>query len=872
MQSTSTQHINRARNRYVISILVVGAVIVFLGTTALVMAQHATPSEIDRRADELLSKLTLQQKIELLGGEDNMFTRAIPEIGLPRLKMSDGPMGVRTWGETTGYAAGIGLAASWDVDLAKRVGSSIGQDARARGVNFLLGPGINIYRLPLNGRNFEYFGEDPYLAGQIAAHYIMGVQNEGVVATVKHFAMNNSEYDRHNVNSVVDERTMREIYLPAFEAAVKEGHVGAVMDSYNLINGVHATQNDFLNNEVLKKEWGFRGILMSDWGATYDGVADANAGLDLEMPFPRFMNPQTLLPAIQDGKVSQATIDDKVRRILRVALEFGFLDRDQTDLDIPLYSQASRATALQSAEESAVLLKNEGAILPLDLSQIHSIAVIGPNAYPAVPSAGGSAEITSFDPSSFMTGISDLAGDKAKVYWSPGIKDLREIFTEGGYSASSFTSDKAGKHPGLKQEEFDSGTFEGNPDRTSTAMHINSAFGFQFGPASRTHLAVRWTGYYTPKTNGAQRFIAAAIGGDSYKLYVNDKLVLESKAQETQSPLSADVDLTQGTPASVRFEYVSETNRIRASLGVIPADEMLQPDVKKIASMADAVVVCIGFNPESEGEGRDRTYTLPIGQDSLIKAIASVNRRTIVVLTAGGSVDTSQWIDSVPVFIQDWYGGSEAGHALAALLLGKADPSGRLPISWERHLEDDPAYKNYYEEPGTRDVKYAEGIFIGYRYFDKSETKPLFPFGFGLSYTTFAFSHLAVTPEEASADGPITVSFDVMNTGDREGAEVAEVYEGDPSATVPRPIKELKGFERVTLNPGETKHVSVTLDRRSLAYWDVAGKDWKVDPGKFGVYVGDSSAHVPLTTEFTVQKRGRQVRAILRACRVVENH
>jgi beta-glucosidase len=816
-------------------------------------SQEPNSEQIDRQVNALLSKLSLQQKIKLIGGVDGMFTYAMPSIGLPRLKMSDGPMGVRTWGPDTAYAAGIGLAASWDPALARLVGIALGRDARARGVNFLLGPGVDIYREPMNGRNFEYFGEDPYLASRIAVSYIEGVQSQDVVATVKHYAMNNSEYDRHNENSIVGPRAMREIYLPTYEAAAKQAHVGAVMDSYNLINGEHATQNKFLDTDVLKNEWGFQGILMSDWGATYNGIAAANAGLDLEMPSAEFMNEQTLLPAIRSGKVSQATLDDKVRRILRIAVRFGFLNHNQTDFSIPLYDQVSRDTALRSAEESAVLLKNRGNLLPLDLGRIHSIALIGPDAYPAQATAGGSAHVTPFNAVSFLAGLSDTLGTRVKVYWSRGVKALPTIFGEGAEGESSFDTDKQGTQPGLRQQIFEGGSFTGQPVAVNTVMRVNSLAGSQWAPPTNHKLAYRYTGYYIPKVSGPQRFIAASIGPDTYKLYINQKLVLEETRHEGQSPKWVDIDLPAGEAASVRFDYVPVTSRIRLGLGVVSAADMLEPDVKKIASMADVAVVSVGFSPETESEGHDRTWRLPPGQDDLIKAVLAANPRTVVVVTSGGSVDTSGWIHQTPALIQDWYGGSEGGRALAQVLFGRVDPSGKLPISWERRKQDNPCYKNYYEEPGTHDVKYAEGIFLGYRYYDRSKVKPLFPFGFGLSYTTFALSDLRVTPTVASPDEPITVSFDVRNTGESAGAEVAQVYVGDPSATVPRPVKELKGFERVFLKPGQTEQVSLNLNRRSLAYWDVRSGNWKVDPGKFVVYAGDSSENVPLQATFTVR-------------------
>ena len=848
---------NTVRNRFEAPISLaslVWALVVLCPMVALssqsITRPELSPQEVDRRVDAMLAKLTLAQKIYLVGSSENgLFTHAMPQVGLPALKESDASLGVRTWGPSTAYAAGIGLAASWDVNLARQVGISIGRDARARGVNILLGPGVNIYRAPMDGRNFEFLGEDPYLAGQIAAYYILGVQSQDVVATVKHFVANNSEYDRHNENSVIDERTLREIYLPAFEAAVKEGHAGFVMDAYNLVNGEHMTQNRFLNEEVLKRGWGFRGVLMSDYDATYDGIAAANAGLDLENPDAEFMNAKALLPAIKSGEVSVATIDDKVRRLLRVAVEFGFLNHHQTDLRIPLDSQQSRAVALRSAEESVVLLKNEGHLLPLEMSQVHSIAIIGPDGYPAVATAGGSAHVTAFAPVSFMTGLSDALAPNTKVYWNRGVKELPEIF-----ETSRFSTDREGTHRGLEQEEFSNPSFSGEPVSRRAVLSINDWGGNQWAPASPVRRAYRFSGYYTPKVPGPERFIAAAVGGDSYRLYVNGKLVLEQPAREGQSPKAVDINLSAGRPAAVRFDYLPQTSRIRAGLGVIPPAQMLEPNARKIAALANVVVLPVGFGPRTEGEGHDRTYRLPPGQNELIEAVLDSNPHTILVLTAGGSVDTSEWIDRVPAFIQTWYGGSEAGRALAEVLTGKVDPSGKLPITWWRRVEDDPTYKNYYEEPGTRDVKYREGIFLGYRaYGRKGQPAPLYPFGYGLSYTRFAFSHLTVKPEEASPKGPLTVAFDVQNTGPRAGAEVAEAYVGDPSATVPRPEKELKAFKRVMLTPGERKHLSITLNRRSLAYWSVSAKGWKVDPGQFVVYVGDSSEHTPLQKTFTVR-------------------
>ncbi len=827
--------------------------VVFVSVTAIAcsceaQSPQASTMVTEKRIDAMIKQLTLEQKIALLGGAEGMSIRSEPSIGLPSLRMSDGPMGVRSWGPSTAYAAGINLAASWDTDLAQRVGVMLGKDARARGVHFLLGPGVNMYRSPINGRNFEYFGEDPYLAGQIAVGYIQGVQSEGVVATVKHYVANNSEYDRHRENSIIGERALREIYLPAFEAAVRQGHVGAVMDSYNLINGEHATQNAFLNIQVLRKEWGFRGIVMSDWGATYDGIAAANGGLDLEMGNAEFMTAKNLIPAIKSGKVSEAVIDQKVRRILRTALQFGFLDRDQTDPSIPLYNLQGDSTALQSADEGAVLLKNEGDLLPLSPHTTHSIAVIGPDAYPAVPGGGGSSQVTAFAPVSFITGVgAGINPSGIKVYWNAGIKTPSEIF--GG---TRWCLDAACKTPGLERNEFiqasNAKITSGKDDQVNS---LQDPGGVDWNPGYRR---VEWDGYYLPNASGVYRLVAASVGEDSYKVLLDGRQILQVPSHENgQAPKSALVTLQAGKAANIRFIYWPMTERKTAGLGVIAESKLLDPEAIQLAKLADVSVVSVGFGPSTEGEGLDRTYQLPFGQEELIRAVAAANPRTIVVLTSGGSVATQGWLANVPALLQTWYGGQEAGNALEKILFGEVNPSGKLPISWEKNIEDNPTFKNYYEENGSREVRYKEGIFVGYRYYDTDKVKPLFPFGFGLSYTSFAFSNLEITPQPASQTGTITVGFDMKNTGSRVGAEIAQIYVGDPSATVPRPVKELKGFSRVTLSPGKSCHVTVKLNRRSLAYWDTNAHQWRVDPGKFIVYVGNSSRDLPLQKDFYVQ-------------------
>jgi beta-glucosidase len=828
-------------------------------TFALTLTDAAPPAgaapnrgpEVEKRIDALLKRMTLDEKLDYLGGSDGFYIRANPRLHLPALRMADGPLGIRNVGPSTGYAGGIALAASFDTDLAVHVGAMIGRDARARGVHFLLGPAVNIYRAPLCGRNFEYFGEDPFLASRIAVAYIDGVQAQGVSATVKHFIANNSEFDRHHTNAEIDERTLREIYLPAFEAAVKEANVGAIMSAYNLLNGTHLTQHDYLNNQVVKKEWAFDGIIMSDWDATYDGVAAANAGLDVEMPSAKFMNRATLLPAIQQGKVSLATIDDKVRRILRKAIQLGWLDREQTDLSWPLYSPESRKVALDGARAGMVLLKNQGDLLPLDRTKIKSIAIIGPNAFPALPAGGGSAQVRPFAPVSFLQGLTaaftEGGAPAAHVSYNRGVPTLAEIFD----STSFVTSPNDGK-PGLTGEYFGDPSLNGHAALTRVDEHVNFAWDrptvWPTGATPKS--SARWTGYFIPPKDGDYRFVAFTYGLDEYRLYLDGKLIFDRSSQ--MQPISIkSVQLEEGRAYAVRFDYVHGDHHARVGLGVRRADQIIDPAAKTLAAGADVAIVLAGFDPMTEGEGYDRRFQLPLGQDDLINVVRAANKNTIVALTSGGGVDMNKWLDRVPALVETWYAGQESGTALGELLTGAFSPSGKLPATFERRWEDSAVFHSYYPaappgEKADKKVVYSEGVFVGYRHFDQSGRKPLFPFGYGLSYTKFKLGALAVTPETLGGDGPVTVALDVTNVGHREGAEVVQVYVGDKHAPVPRPPKELKGFVKVSLKPGETKRAQVTLNRRAFSYYDVATRQWTAAPGDFEILVGTSSQEIVL--------------------------
>jgi beta-glucosidase len=826
---------------------------------AAAQAQAPVPDSpaIEAQAHAMVAKLTLEQKIELLGGIDSMYTRPMPAIGLPRFKMSDASVGVRTWGPTTAYAGGVALAATWDTEFARSLGESLGKDARARNVNFLLGPGVNIARSPIGGRNFEYLSEDPFLNSAIVVPFIQGVQSQGVIATVKHYALNNQEFNRHNASSDVDERTMREIYLPAFEAAVVKGHVDAVMNSYNLINGVHATQNGFLNNKLLKGEWDFKGVNMSDWDATYDGVAAANNGLDLEMPSPKFMNAKNLLPAVKDGTVKESTIDDKVLRLIRTELRYGFTARPQFDPADSTYSVADRAVALQGALESITLLKNEGHLLPLDPARIKTIAIVGPNAWPAVPGGGGSSAATPFESVSTVTGIANFLGPDVHLLYSRGLPDMIDVFRNTKWEGD------------VKVEAFPSRDFTGTPI-AGVRRNVADWKPNQWEAADPEPRSIRHSAAFKAGQAGKYLLIAAASGEDAFKILVDGKQVLDQVHAEGQVPKFTSIGLAAGQTVSLQADYLPRAAGSRFGFGVVYEPDLVSADAKQIASLADAVVVAVGFDAPTEGEGHDRTFTLPWGQDALVEAIVAANPHTVVTLTGGGGMDARRWLDKVPALLHTWYPGQEGGTAVAEVLFGKHNPEGKLPVSFDRDWAENPSQPCYYGAPGAdttlhtigadgkpldyavSHIKYDDKLMVGYRYWTTAGKHPLFPFGFGLSYTTFTFANLQA-PASAASGSTVPVSFDVTNTGNVSGAEVAQLYVSDPSTKVKRPERELKGFAKVRLAPGETKHVALDLDARAFSYWDEAAHKWTIDPGKFVILVGDSSENTPLHADVTLQ-------------------
>ncbi|NLF40092.1 hypothetical protein GX586_11640 [bacterium] len=797
-------------------------------------------AHVEMRVDDLLSRMTLEEKIDLLGGIENMYIKGNERLGIPRIRMSDGPVGVRCYGESTAYPAGICLAASWDTNLAQRVGRALGWDCRARGVHILLAPGMNIHRQYMCGRNFEYFGEDPFLDARITVGYVNGVQGERVAATIKHYACNNFELERNSVNVKVDDRTLHEIYLPPFKAGVTEAGAWAVMAAYNKVNGAYCAENDVLLNQILKDGWGFKGVAMSDWGAVHSTLGTLRGGLDLEMPSGRFLNEKSIKPLLAEGTIEEGLISEKIRRILRLIFSMGWFDSEQEDTAIPKDNPASAAVALDAARGGIVLLKNDGNLLPLDRARKPRIAVLGPNADPAVTGGGGSSFTKPFHAVSVLDGVRALAGTNATVEYVPWQDTSLYARYFANLNAQSITGGVA--IAGLKGEYFANADMTGTPAfvRQDAAINFDWLTNAPGAGLPSDGFSVRWTGTITPAQTGEYLFVAQS--DDGIRVSLGRRRIINNWSDHAVETKTAFTHLDGGRTYLLRVEYYDGRADAIARFGWGTVGQTAWPKEQRDAiAAADAVVACVGFSVLGrESEGSDRPFVLPGGQDELIRSVAAINPRTIVVINAGGAVEMQSWIDRVAAVFHAWYPGQEGGTALAGMLFGDVNPSGKLPVSFEKRWEDSGAYGTYPPENG--EVTYSDGIFVGYRHFDAKDTEPQFCFGHGLSYTAFAYTNLAVT---ATAHG-CTVTFDVRNAGTRAGAETAQVYVHDVEAAVPRPPKELKGFAKVLLQPGETKRVTVTLDRDAFAYYDAAKKDWAVEPGVFEILVGASSRDIRL--------------------------
>jgi beta-glucosidase len=665
---------------------------------------------------------------------------------------------------------------------------------------------------------------------------------------VKHFAVNFQEYDRHHVSSDLDDRTLHEMYLPAFEAAVNQGGVGALMTAYNLVNGVHCSEDPRLLREVLKERWGFDGVVMSDWVSTYSAKEAANAGLDLEMPTAEWLNRAKLLPLIESGEVSLEVIDDKVRRLLRLAACFGWLDHEQLDTTIAHDDSRSQQVALELARGGIVLLKNDG-ILPLDAHQLGTIAVLGPYADPAVFSGGGSAFTTPAVSTSVLEGLKRLVGEGVRLLHATGPEPNPERLV---FSNSLFVSELGA---GLVAEYYNAETPSGPPAVTRLDERLN----FTWGPSAPMpeitveHFSARWHGRIEPHTSG--RHLVYSRSHDSvYRVVLDGKTLIDTWTGERNGLHTFEVDLEAGHTYSLEVVWKKTRYWGGMQLGWECIENRSQEIARcvALAKQADLAVVCVGFDNVSEGEGFDRRFAMHEQLERLVVEVSRVQPNTVVVLTAGGNLDMQPWLDGVRGLLFASYPGQEGGQAVAEILFGEVNPSGKLPATFEKRLEDRSSYASYHDDDGDHRVQLVDGIFTGYRHMDRVRIEPQFPFGFGLSYTTFTYENLELSKGRIAVDETLVISIDVVNVGVRHGSEVVQIYVRDVEASVPRPYKELKGFAKVSLAPSERKRLTVELGARAFAFYDVARRDWVVEPGAFEILVGASATDIRKTAMLEV--------------------
>jgi len=838
--------------------LAVGAVLV-LGTT-LPGAAAAAPENgpnpacpwvgshapIDVKASQVLRQMTLDEKIAMVhGAAGSAYVGYVPgdaRLCIPALKMQDGPVGVRM-PDTTQLPAASDLAATFDSSLAHSYGKVIGSEDKAKGVDVDLGPTVNIVRDPRWGRAFESYSEDPYLTGQIGAADIEGVQSQGVMAQVKHYAVYNQETNRNTVsdNAVVDDRTVHEIYTAAFGTIIDQARPSSAMCSYSSINGVYACENTYLNT-ILKNQFGFDGFITSDWGGTHSTAASANAGMDMEMPDGTYFG-AALKTAVQSGKVPQSRVDDMVTRIMREEFRFGLFDHPSPDTPGAVASTpANVATARKIAEDGAVLLKNQDNVLPLDANKVRSIAVIGYGAgVHALTGGGGSAAVAGTGTVTPFDGIKARAGSGVDVQYAQG-----NLSPDGQLP----TIDPAYFGGGLKGEYFNNKTLDGTPVATRTDSTVSFNWNGQSPAAglSTTNYSVRWTGTLTPPSTGAYTF--GLSSDDGSRLFVNGQQVIDNWRDQASHTETATVDLTAGTPAQIEVDYYQSGGDATVNLGWALPNQDLQGQAVALAAKSDVAVV---YANDYESEGSDlANIDLPGTQNQLIAAVAAVNPNTVVVLNTGSAV-VMPWLDKVKGVFEAWYPGQESGNAIARLLYGDVNPSGKLPVTFPTSLDQVPA-STAAQWPGVNgQVQYSEGLNVGYRWYEAKNLTPVYPFGYGLSYTTFRFSHLRVDGDTLRENGKIRVSADVTNTGSRAGAEVAQLYLGEPVSTG-EPSSQLKGFQKVDLQPHQTERVTFDITAQDASYWSSDAQAWTLGAGKYTVHIGDSSRNLPLSGGFRVDR------------------
>ncbi|MBU2871126.1 glycoside hydrolase family 3 C-terminal domain-containing protein [Colwellia sp. E2M01] len=834
---------------------------------------------VEQDVEAMLNKMTLPEKVSLAHASGKFHVNAIERVGIPEMWLSDGPHGVRhqierhTWasaGWTDDHATYLphltSVAASWDVDMATLHGEILGAEARDRKKDFILGPGVNLARLPLYGRNFEYMGEDPILAAKLVVPQIQAIQANDVAATVKHYALNTQELNRIGVNAKPDERTLREVYLPAFEAAVKEGGVLGMMGSYNQYYGTNANQSKHLVMDILKGEWGYKGVLLTDWHVDINTYDAAINGLDLEMgtkvdKYEDYFLAKPFLKMIEEGKIAESVADEKARRILRVQHSIGMYDKNR--LPGSRNTKAHQEAARLIATEGVVLLKNnlvgneqKETILPLDKQAIKNILVLGPNADKKHGTGGGSSEVKS------LYEMTPLEGLKAEFGDDVNIQVMRARSSELSAIASDYVESR--HWTGTAAWNISYYSERERKNLINESWIVDSKFTAKSIAESTTNNLPLKTQFITmtakikPLSTGLHQLVVENIG--NFTLKINDKLVIDSHsnlAQETEktsvnemSKLTHDIELNAGETYEFEINYDGNDSFV---LGWNAPGELFSSEAEYIAAAkkADAVIYFGGLSHADDRESIDRPdMKLPNSQDEIISKLIAANEKTIVFLVAGSAVEMP-WADEANAIVWGWYGGMEAGAAFADILTGNVNPSGKMPITLPVRLEDTaPIALNDYN---ATESLYSEGVFIGYRWFEQQNIKPIFAFGHGLSYTQFTLTDIGLSSEKITEDEELKVTVKVTNTGDVAGAEVVQLYLQDIEASVERPIKELKGFAKVHLKPGESKQVTISLNTRDLSFWDIKTNNWLAEAGKFNVLLGTALNNIKQQSTFYYQ-------------------
>jgi len=811
------------------------------------------------RIDALIADLTLEEKVSMCDGSGIWHSTGVERLGIPPIKVTDGPNGARGDGVSGATAAcfpvGSALAATWNTELLHEVGQALGLETKSKGAQVLLGPTVNLHRHPLAGRHFECFSEDPHLTARIAVSLIQGLQEERVSACIKHYVCNDSEFERHTISSDVDERTLRELYLVPFEAAVCEADTGSVMSAYNQINGTYASSHEELLHDVLKNEWGFSGFVVSDWGAAKETVENARGGLDLAMPGPAPTRGEALLAAVKDEQVEERMLDDMVRRILRVTFwsgRFEAPDEEERSEDRPEH----RALARRAATEAMVLVKNDG-VLPLGGASLEKLAVIGPNAEQGQIQGGGSAGVKPHSVSHPLAALREALGDQVEITHAVGTHI--DKYLPGIPSKLLRPADESDRS-GLLVEYRNGDDFEAEVVETKVARRSQALFMGSFSKdVDPNAFTMRYTGTITPELSGVHTFGLLSFGKS--KLYVDDALLIDNWTSQERgeaffgvgsTEVQGKVELQAGEQHLFRIDY--QTPGVGGVCGLQfgmrpPESDDLMGEAVAAAADADAVVLVVGTNGDWETEGNDRRdLALPGDQDELVRRVLEANPNTVVVLNASAPA-ALPWIDDCPALLLTWFPGQEFGHALADILLARVSPSGRMPTSWPVRIEDTPAIENY---PGSEGhVTYAEGLRVGYRHYDATGIPPLIAFGHGLAYTEFAYGPLTA-PEQLKAGDACTVSLEIANTGEMTAQEVVQLYVHRLDEGVSGPPQELRAFAKIELGNHHRGPVELELGPRAFAHWDEAAHAWRVEPGRYELRVGPSSREIRSRAEIEI--------------------